>query len=264
MPMLFPALALLAYLFATLAIVLRLFHPAGPNFKVVFSAATAAVVLHMLTLVGAIFTDAGQNFSLQNVSSLVCWLITLSVTLTSLRTPAILLLPLVYSFASLLLLTTLVSPESVQSVQHLQESPGLVAHITLAFTAYVVLLMATLYSIQVAYISYKLKHKDFSGVSRFLPPLMQAEILQFRMLAVGTFCLILALLSGIPFTSNWLDHKSLLSLMAAVVFIVLCWGHARLGWRGKTAISLTLTGTTLLTLAYFGSRFVKEILLGRF
>lgn len=264
MPMLFPALALLAYLIATLAIVLRLFHAAGPNFKLVFSAATAAVVLHMLALVATIFTENGQNFSLQNVSSLVCWLITVSVTLISLRTPAILLLPLVYGFAALLLLIIVINPGSAQSLQHLQQNPGLIAHISLAFTAYVVLLMATLYSVQVAYISYKLKHKDFSGVSRFLPPLMQAETLQFRMLALGTACLILALLSGIPFTNNWLDHKSLLSLLAAVVFIVLCWGHARLGWRGKTAISLTLLGTLLLTLAYFGSRFVKEVLLGRF
>lgn len=263
MPMLLPALALLAYLIATFAIVLRLFHPAGPNFKLVFTAATAAVVLHMLALAAAIFTAEGQNFSLQNVSSLVCWLITLSVTFISLRTPAILLLPLVYGFAALLLLTTLALPDSVQ-MQHLEHSPGLIVHIALAFTAYVVLLMATLYSIQVAYISYKLKHKDFSGVSRFLPPLMQAENLQFRLLAAGTLTLAFALLSGIPYTTNWLEHKSLLSSVALGVFMVLCWGHARLGWRGKTAISLTLTGTILLTLAYFGSRFVKEVLLNRF
>jgi len=263
MPTLFPALALLAYVIATLAIVLRLFHPAGPNFKLVFSAATLAVVLHMLTLANAIFTVDGQNFNLSNVSSLVCWLITLSITLTSLRTPAILLLPLVYMFAAVLLIITIALPSAVQ-MQHLEHSPGLIAHITLAFTAYVVLLMATLYSIQVAYISYKLKHKDFSGVSRFLPPLMQAENLQFRLLAAGTLLLAFALLSGIPYTTNWLEHKSLLSSLALGVFILLCWGHARLGWRGKTAITLTLTGTVLLTLAYFGSRFVKEVLLNRF
>lgn len=263
MPTLFPALALLAYLIATCAIVLRLFHPAGPNFKWVFSAATAAVVLHMFALVGAIFTAEGQNFSLQNVSSLICWLITLSFTLISLRAPAILLLPLVYGFAALLMLVTLLVPEAVQ-IQHIVQNPGLLIHIVLAVVAYVVLSMATLYSIQVAYISYKLKHKDFSGVSRFLPPLMQAEKLQFRLLAVGTFTLTIALITGIPYTTNWLEHKSLLSSLALVIFMVLCWGHARLGWRGKTAISLTLTGTTLLTLAYFGSRFVKEVLLGRF
>lgn len=263
MPMLLPVLALLAYTIATLAIVLRLFQPAGPNFKLVFAAATTAIVLHMLTLTGAIFTPEGQNFSLHNVTSLVCWLITLAVTLTSLRTPAILLLPLVYGFAALLLLVSLVLPSTVQ-LHHLEHSPGLILHIALAFIAYVVLLMATLYSMQVAYISHKLKHKDFSGVSRFLPPLMQAENLQFRLLAAGTLTLAVALLSGIPYTTNWLEHKSLLSSLALVIFTVLSWGHARLGWRGKTAISLTLLGSVLLTLAYFGSRFVKEVMLNRF
>ena len=35
------------------------------------------------------------------------------------------------------------------------------------------------------------------------------------------------------------------------------------GWRGKRALRLTLTGFSLLILAYFGSRFVVEVLLGR-
>ena len=53
-------------------------------------------------------------------------------------------------------------------------------------------------------------------------------------------------------------------LLALLLFGALSWGHARLGWRGKTAITLTISGSVLLTLAYFGSRFVKEVLLGRF
>ncbi|KRS21388.1 membrane protein [Alishewanella sp. WH16-1] len=263
MPWLLPALALTAYTVATVTLLWRLFHPAGPNFKLTFSAGTAAVVLHMLALVDSIFTGQGQNFSLLNVSSLVCWLLTLSVTLTSLRSPAVLLLPLAYGCAALILLASLLFPVSVQ-LQHLEQNAGLLVHIAIAFTAYVVLIMATLYSIQVSYISYKLKQKNFSGVSRFLPPLLQAENLQFRLLAAGTLLLALALLSGIPFMTDWIDHKSLLSLLALVLFGALSWGHARLGWRGKTAITLTISGSVLLTLAYFGSRFVKEVLLGRF
>ncbi|OZB41706.1 MAG: hypothetical protein B7X50_06820, partial [Alishewanella sp. 34-51-39] len=220
MPWLLPALALTAYTVATVTLLWRLFHPAGPNFKLTFSAGTAAVVLSLL-----------------NVSSLVCWLLTLSVTLTSLRSPAVLLLPLAYGCAALILLASLLFPVSVQ-LQHLEQNAGLLVHIAIAFTAYVVLIMATLYSIQVSYISYKLKQKNFSGVSRFLPPLLQAENLQFRLLAAGTLLLALALLSGIPFMTDWIDHKSLLSLLALVLLGALSWGHARLGWRGKTAITL--------------------------
>ena len=33
------------------------------------------------------------------------------------------------------------------------------------------------------------------------------------------------------------------------------------GWRGRKVIMLSLIGSFILTLAYFGSRFVKEVLL---
>ena len=33
--------------------------------------------------------------------------------------------------------------------------------------------------------------------------------------------------------------------------------------RGRLAIALTFTGSILLTLAYFGSRFVREVILER-
>lgn len=263
MSMLLPALAFIAYSVATVILLLRLFQPSGPNFKLVFSAGTIAIVLHMFILADSIFTVEGQNFSLLNVSSFVSWLLTLSVTLISLRNPAILLIPIVYTVAALLMLIAIFMPGTAL-LQSLGNSPGLLLHIGLAFFAYVVLIMATLYSIQVAYISYKLKHKNFSGVSRYLPPLLQAERLQFQLLAAGTILLICALASGIHYMTSWIEHKTLLSLLALIVFTILCWGHARRGWRGKTAVSLTVIGSFLLTLAYFGSRFVKEVLLGRF
>lgn len=263
MSMLLPALAFVAYSVATATLLLRLFQPGGPNFKVVFTAGTLGIVLHMLILANSIFTDQGQNFSLLNVSSLVSWLLTLAVTLISLRSPAVLLIPIVYIAAALLMLAAIFVPGTAL-VQSLGKTPGLLVHIGLAFSAYVVLIMATLYSIQVAYISYKLKHKNFSGVSRYLPPLLLAERLQFQLLAAGTVLLICAFVTGIPYIASWIDHKTLLSMLALIVFTILCWGHARLGWRGKTAVSMTLAGSVFLTLAYFGSRFVKEVLLGRF
>ena len=257
-------LALFAYLVATGSVLLRIFHPQGPHFKTTFTAAVAGTVLHMLVLVSMLFAGPGQNFSLLNVSSLVCWLITVAVTLTALRTPTILLLPVVYGFAALMQLAALLLPHSV-TVQHFEHHPSLMLHILLAFIAYAVLIMAMLYSFQVSYISTKLKQKDFSAVTRHMPPLVQAETLQFRLLLAGTLILGLALLIGAVFLDNWLAkenlHKNVFSLLGFVVFTVLCWGHARLGWRGRIANLLTISGAFLLTLAYFGSRFVREVLL---
>ena len=40
-------------------------------------------------------------------------------------------------------------------------------------------------------------------------------------------------------------------------------GRWRYGWRGRTALRWTLAGFAMLFLAYVGSRFVLEVLLGR-
>ncbi|MDX1390847.1 MAG: cytochrome c biogenesis protein CcsA [Rheinheimera sp.] len=256
--------ALIAYLIATASVLLRIFHPNGPHFKTTFSAAVLGIVLHMLVLAAMLFTGQGQNFSLLNVSSLMCWLITVAVTLTALRTPTILLLPVVYGFAALMQLAVLLLPHAVQ-LQHFEQNISLLVHIMLAFIAYAILIMAMLYSFQVSYISTKLKQKDFAAMTRHMPPLVQAEALQFRLLLAGTVLLGLALLVAAIFMDNWLAkenlHKNVFSLLGFIVFAVLCWGHARKGWRGKIAIMLTITGAVLITLGYFGSRFVREVLL---
>jgi ABC-type uncharacterized transport system permease subunit len=38
-------------------------------------------------------------------------------------------------------------------------------------------------------------------------------------------------------------------------------GHSVFGWRGRHVVWTTIAGGILLTLAYFGSRFVREFLL---
>jgi ABC-type uncharacterized transport system permease subunit len=40
-------------------------------------------------------------------------------------------------------------------------------------------------------------------------------------------------------------------------------GRARFGWRGKRAVRFLYAGSGLLLLAYVGSRFVMEIVLGQ-
>ncbi len=40
-------------------------------------------------------------------------------------------------------------------------------------------------------------------------------------------------------------------------------GRARFGWRGRVAVRVLYIGSLLLLLAYVGSRFVLEVVLGR-
>ena len=60
-----------------------------------------------------------------------------------------------------------------------------------------------------------------------------------------------------------LIHKVALSCFAWLILGILLWGHWRLGWRGRIAARWTLSGFIFLGLAYFGSKFVLEIILGR-
>jgi ABC-type uncharacterized transport system permease subunit len=47
------------------------------------------------------------------------------------------------------------------------------------------------------------------------------------------------------------------------VFGGLLLGRRLWGWRGRRALRWTMTGFVVLLLAYIGSRFVMEVLLGR-
>ena len=59
------------------------------------------------------------------------------------------------------------------------------------------------------------------------------------------------------------DHKTAFSVLAWLTFATLLFGRARFGWRGKRAVRMLYTGSGLLLLAYVGSRFVMEVVLGR-
>ena len=60
-----------------------------------------------------------------------------------------------------------------------------------------------------------------------------------------------------------LDHKTLFAFTSWGIFAALLIGRRIYGWRGRIALRWTLAGFLVLLLAYIGSRFVSEVLLGR-
>ncbi len=102
-------------------------------------------------------------------------------------------------------------------------------------------------------------------------PLLTIERLTFRFVAAGFVLLTATLLVAFTFGESlygkgsawrW-DHKTIFSVLSWVTFAVLLWGRARLGWRGRRAVRILYAGSGLLFLAYVGSRFVLEVVLGR-
>jgi ABC-type uncharacterized transport system permease subunit len=140
-------------------------------------------------------------------------------------------------------------------------------HAGLALLAYATLSLAALLAIMLWLQERALRRRQFAPLLRAFPPLTLLEALLFRLIGAGFALLTLALLSGAVFVENLfaqhLAHKTVLSLLAWAVFGALVFGRLRYGWRGRRAVRLTLTAMVLLALAFFGSKFVLELVLGR-
>jgi ABC-type uncharacterized transport system permease subunit len=140
-------------------------------------------------------------------------------------------------------------------------------HILTSLLAYSVLGLAVIQAILLAIQDRHLHNRQPGGFIRALPPLQVMEALLFQMIAAGYVLLTLALVTGILFLEDifaqHLVHKTILSIIAWVVFGILLWGRWRFGWRGRVAIRWTIGGFVFLMLAYFGSKFVLELILNR-
>lgn len=257
------SMAFIAYMLATMAIVSRLFHPNGPNLERVLILATTAIAIHLFNDAQLFFIQDGINFSLPNVISLVSLIITITISIVALRAKVNLLLPVIYGFAGIWQLARIFIPNT-ESIPLVAEKVILVSHISLALIAYCILIIATLFAFQVSYINLKLKSKNLTAVVH-LPPLMQVEKQLFTILAVGVLCLFASELIGLAFLEGFFAkesiHKTVLSLIALGIYIAILLGHYLQGWRGHRVLLLTVVASALLTLSYFGSRFVKEFLL---
>jgi ABC-type uncharacterized transport system permease subunit len=140
-------------------------------------------------------------------------------------------------------------------------------HVTVALIAFGVLSIAAALAILLAIQERALRHRQFGRWLRALPPLTLTETLLFRLISAGFVLLTLTLLTGVLFVDNLfgqhLAHKTVLSIVAWLMFGVLLYGRWRHGWRGARAVNLTLIGMAALVLAFFGSKAVLELVLHR-
>ena len=147
--------------------------------------------------------------------------------------------------------------------------PGwaLTAHILLSMAAAALQFAAAVTELLLEFLDRRLRTRRIADLPSVLPPLDALERVMFRLIATGFVFLTLALLTGFIFVTDLfaqhLIHKTVLSLVAWVLFGILLIGRIRYGWRGRAAVRWTLSGFGFLALAYFGSKFVLETVLGR-
>ncbi len=219
--------------------------------------------LHGFALYNGMITPLGINLGFYNAVALVSAFITLFILIAVWRYPVEILAVILLPIAAITLIFNINSDTS-----HLlpeESSKALIFHILTSIIAYSILALAALQAIFLSIQNKFLHAHQPGGIIKLMPPLRNMEVLLFEIIVVGFIALTISLGSGLIFLENMfaqhLVHKTVLSILAWFVFLILLIGHWKLGWRGRTAIRWTLTGFVSLMLAYFGSKFVLEIVL---
>jgi len=233
--------------------------------RLALGAGFLAVLLHAYVLYALMLTDVGIDLSLFRVASLLAWLASALVLLAALRRPVENLGVGVFPLAALSLLAVGFSPAQSQPLQ--SASAGLEWHILLSLFAYSVLTLAALQAMLLYIQNQHLHNKHPGGFIRALPPLQTMESMLFQIIGLGFALLSAALISGFvaleDMFAQHLVHKTVLSILAWIVFGILLWGRWQFGWRGRVAIRWALGGFLVLMVAYFGSKLVLELILAR-
>ncbi len=256
--------ATLMYILSIATIVPSLVNQTGISAKSVFVSAFFALFFHAWLLGDLILNGTGQNLSMLNVASLISFIVSLVMSIAMFKTRLWFLLPVVYSFSALNVSAAAFLPGTF--ITHLENDPKLLLHISLALFSYSTLSIGALYAIQLAWLDHKLKKKKALTINPNLPPLLKIERQLFKIILIGNLLLTGTLVTGLVFVQDIFAqgkaHKAILSFIAWVIYSILLWGHYQKGWRGRKVTWFAIAGATLLTLAYFGSRFVREIILG--
>lgn len=217
-----------------------------------------------LVYIGIIFqNNAGFNFNFFSTGSLVAMIIALLLSIATLNKPVETLGVAIFPIAASMLALDLKFSENTQVISHYNWEMS--THILTSIIAFSLLNIAALQAILLAVQDQQLKSHPPKRFIQSLPPLQTMESLLFQMLTTGIIFLTISLATGFLFIEDLfaqhLVHKTVLSLLAWIIFTGLLVGRSLYGWRGMTAIKWTLIGFILLLLAYFGSKLVLELIL---
>ena len=255
--------AIADYLIAAVILGLPIARLPAPARGIGLALATLAVFVHATLMFG--MHRGGLDLHFFASLSLAAFGVAALTLLVNLSRPVAALGVLVFPLAALLLgLDVFYASATVPQPMAWQ----IKLHVSFALLAYSLLSIAALLALLLSLQERALRlHKLDSGLIRALPPLTMTEALLFRLIGTGFVFLTLTLVSGVLFVDDLfaqhLAHKTILSIASWLVFGTLLFGRWRWGWRGGRAVRLTLIGMAVLVLAFFGSKFVLEMVLGR-
>tara|TARA_B110000503_G_scaffold34861_2_gene56880 strand:+ start:8759 stop:9562 length:804 start_codon:yes stop_codon:yes gene_type:complete len=227
--------------------------------------ALGALLLHALVVWKTAFPGTGVDLGVFKIAALLFLVINLACITSLARRPLQNLLIALFPLSALAVLVSTFAPDTTPLLSHL--GSGMILHISSSILAYAVLTLAAIQAGVLALQDHQLKHCQTRGIIQILPPLQLMEGMLFELLWIGVGLLTIAIVSGAVFIDDIfaqsLVHKTVLTIVAWILFSTLLWGHYQLGWRSKTAVRLTLTGFAMLMLAFVGSKLVLELILHR-
>ncbi len=235
------------------------------------SSATAilvvALLLHGWVVWQDIVTPDGLDLSLANAVSLVGGLVAAVALVSGLLRTLPAMAPIVLPVAALaaLLPAFFAHPHDYA----FSDKPLAAAHVAVALVSYALFLVAAVQALILMGLEKRLHRRLTDPSLGSAPPLLTLERFLFRLVTTGFVLLTLTLASGMVFAEQVFGravpftHKVVFSILGWLTFGALLWGRWRYGWRGRTALRWIIAGTVFVFLAYLGSKFVLEVLLGR-
>lgn len=223
--------------------------------------------VHAVVLFGAMLSGSTLRIGLGDAVSAILWLAVLIYWLGGLFYRLEGLQALILPAAAVAALLPAVFP----AARPLPNSELLAfrLHLLISMLAYSLFTIASLHVLLMAMLERRLHRGTLPAGLRTLPPLLTMETLLFRIIWTGFVMLSLTLASGVVFSEEVfgraarLNHKTVFGIVSWLVFAALLFGRHFYGWRGRVAVRWTLAGFLMLVLAYLGSKFVVEVLLGR-
>ena len=226
-----------------------------------------ALIAHGATLGFSIFPGNAMHFGFSIALSMILWLAIAFYWIESFYARMEGLQMLSLPVAALAVLLPAVFP-----AQHVLANAGSAEfrlHFLIAMLAYSLFTLAALHAVLMAFAEKRLHRGRLTPLLASLPPLLTMESLLFRLIHIAFVLLTLTLATGILFSETLFgkaltfNHKTVFAILSWVIFAHLLAGRHFFGWRGRKALRWTLAGFVALLLAYVGSRFVLEVILGR-
>lgn len=262
-------LAIVLYIAAGIGLLSQLLRgqtPTGRTKTLLLGIVAIAVLSQAVVLYSTAISSQGINLSLTGAAALVAWVVACLYLLVSVWRPIDNLGVIVLPLAALTLLAEWLRPTQVPVVL---TSYSQAIHIVAALVAYSLLCLATVQGLMLLVQDRKLRNKHPGGFLRALPSIQTMEEVMFQMIALGFVLLTITLVSGIFFSERVFGtpfkftHHIVLAALGWIVYAWLLVGRWRFGWRGRIAVRWTVAGFALLVLAYFGTKFVLEVILHR-